>query len=143
MVSIILIKRLILVVLTVLFGSVSDVFRFTLYWTLIFGIPLYFLCGIYAFLNLTFSPSRRQASSPLEEMTSSYPLTEPNQSQASKVDNRQPVSKGPRLRSRVTFALIVLASFLALSIIGAVIGSAIVGYILAGLFRAANFNMST
>jgi len=43
----------------------------------------------------------------------------------------------------VAFALIVLLTFLTLSVAGAVIGSAIMGFVTAGLFKAANFNMST
>ncbi|KAL4078874.1 hypothetical protein V8B97DRAFT_2021218 [Scleroderma yunnanense] len=41
---------------------VDDVFRFTLYWTLIFHVPLYILIGTYAFLNVLFPPTRRRAA---------------------------------------------------------------------------------
>lgn len=46
-------------------------------------------------------------------------------------------------RSRLTFSIIVAFTFAACAIAGAVIGSAITGYVMAGLFKAAHFNMST
>ncbi|KAF8621872.1 hypothetical protein AX15_007430 [Amanita polypyramis BW_CC] len=39
-----------------------DIFRFTLYWTLIFYCPIFVLCGFYAFWNLNFSPAPRPHS---------------------------------------------------------------------------------
>ena len=36
-----------------------DIFRFTLYWTLIFYCPAFILCGTYAFWNLNFPPAPR------------------------------------------------------------------------------------
>jgi hypothetical protein len=47
------------------------------------------------------------------------------------------------VRSRVTFAIIVLLLFLSLSVLNAVIGAAVVGYVLTGLYKAAKYNMST
>jgi hypothetical protein len=35
----------------------EDIFRFTLYWTLIFYTPIFFFCGLYAFWNYSFPPS--------------------------------------------------------------------------------------
>ena len=46
-------------------------------------------------------------------------------------------------RSRVTFAFLVALTFIICSVGGAVIGSAVTGYVMAGLFKAAGFNMST
>ncbi|KAG9318965.1 hypothetical protein JVU11DRAFT_1080 [Chiua virens] len=36
----------------------TDVFRFTLYWTLIFHLPFNFIAGLYAFFNFLFPPGR-------------------------------------------------------------------------------------
>ena len=38
-----------------------DIFRFTLYWTLIFHIPPFILVGMHTFLNVMFLPTRRWA----------------------------------------------------------------------------------
>ena len=119
--------------------SQKDVFRFTLYWTLIFYIPIFLLCGSYAFWNYAFPPSPHPPSPP-KSRDSAYQLS-----------TMTPISAVPLIqlpkpnerRSRVTFALIVLMTFLILSVAGAVTGSAVLGFITAGLFKAANFNMST
>ena len=103
----------------------SEIFRFTLYWTLIFSLPLYFISGIFAFFNITFPPSRR-----------STPFSYPETGYENTVHRVTP-------RSRLTFSILVLLLFLTLSLLNAVIGAAVVGYVLAGLFRAAGFNMST
>lgn len=46
-------------------------------------------------------------------------------------------------RSRWAFALLVFLGFTTFAVAGAVIGSAIIGYILAALFQAGKYNMST
>lgn len=50
--------------------------------------------------------------------------------------------KNPR-RSRLTYAILILLSFLAASVGSAVVESAMVGYLLAGLYSAGHFEMST
>jgi len=118
----------------------SDIFRFTLYWNLVFYTPIFFVCGSYAFWNYAFPPSHRfpgipnnRELFPLSTIQSpALPLAQPPQSL--KINER---------RSRIAFALIVLLTFLTLSVAGAVIGSAIMGFIAAGLYKAGNFNMST
>ncbi|KII87172.1 hypothetical protein PLICRDRAFT_42820 [Plicaturopsis crispa FD-325 SS-3] len=116
----------------------NDIFRFTLYWTLAFYTPAFILCGIYAFFNLAFPPARGASYSAYAY--SSYPMLPlvPTQSASG--------SKPPRTnarRSRVTFAILVLLTYLVVGLAGAVLGAAIGGYVLAGLFRAGHFNMST
>lgn len=117
----------------------DDIFRFTLYWTLIFHIPFYAICGIYAFLNFAFPPSRRSiATFPLE--TSSRIPFSPNSNQTEQWIKR------PRpnvRRSRLTFALLVILAFLFISLTGAVMGAAVVGFVLAGVYKAGGFYMST
>lgn len=121
----------------------SDIFRFTLYWTLIFYTPPFLICGLYAFWNYAFPPSSIHPT-----ISNAYPLS----SMVSRpphfltiTPSAQPI-KLPRTnerRSRVAFALIVLLTFLTLSVAGAVIASAIMGFIVAGLYKAGNFHMST
>lgn len=116
----------------------DDIFRFTLYWTLIFHIPFYAICGIYAFLNFAFPPSRRSTRLPLE--TSPLIPLSPNSNQTEQWIKR------PRpnvRRSRLTFALLVILAFLFLSLTGAVMGAAVVGFVLAGVYKAGGFYMST
>ena len=113
-----------------------DVFRFTFYWTLIFQFPFFFLCGLCAFVNLTFPPSRHlHKSYPLSSVSSESP------------NNAQPTRLTPPRanmgRTRLMFAVIVMLVFLALSVANAVIGAVVVGYILAGLYKGAKYNMST
>ncbi|KAH7918529.1 hypothetical protein BV22DRAFT_1024470 [Leucogyrophana mollusca] len=112
----------------------DDIFKFTLYWTLIFHIPFYLACGTYAFLNFTFPPHRVSheetialTSRSLERM-SLLPMKPP------RVNAR---------RSRVTFAVLVIIAFLFISLCGAVIGAAVVGFLLAGVYKAGGFYMST
>ncbi|KAJ8592909.1 hypothetical protein M405DRAFT_762815 [Rhizopogon salebrosus TDB-379] len=116
-----------------------DIFRFTLYWTLIFHIPFYVVCGTYAFLNFAFPPSRRSSTTlPLVTSPNTHPSTDPNQAEQ--------WIKRPRpnvRRSRLTFALLVILAFLFLSLVGAVLGAAVVGFVLAGVYTAGGFYMST
>ncbi|KAF8199094.1 hypothetical protein BJ912DRAFT_950887 [Pholiota molesta] len=120
--------------------SVQDIFKFTLYWTLVFYTPIFLVCGLYAFWNYAFPPSRLAAPD-TRNRPESYQLTPMNVV----TPPIQPVipPKPHERRSRVAFALIVLLTFLTLSVAGAVIGSAIMGSVAAGLYKAGNFHMST
>ncbi|KAF8903465.1 hypothetical protein CPB84DRAFT_1677951 [Gymnopilus junonius] len=120
-----------------------DIFRFTLYWTLIFYTPPFLICGLYAFWNYAFPPSTIPPSIP-----EAYPLSSMVSRSPQFPTDAPPMqpTKLPRTnerRSRVAFALIVLLTFLTLSVAGAVIASAIMGFIVAGLYKAGNFHMST
>lgn len=158
-----------------------DIYRFTLYWTLIFYTPAFVICGIYAFINITFPPYRLlntpkgqintsdiyrtlpSFSLQLQSASSSHPAIHATGSEiplepfsvttptSLSPDHRSPHTRSPvqqrvRLnerRSRLTFAVIVLFIFLTFSVAGAVVGSAVMGYALAGLFKAAHWTMST
>lgn len=118
----------------------SDIFRFTLFWTLLFYTPIFLVCGSYAFWNLNFPPSPR--SHPHVSDTTrnaSYPLS-PIASDTLLPPLKR---KEKERRSRLAFALLVLLTFLILSVAGAVVGSAVLGFTVTGLYKAAKFNMST
>ncbi|KAJ8468192.1 hypothetical protein ONZ51_g9795 [Trametes cubensis] len=138
-----------------------DVFRFTLYWTLIFYTPSHIICGTYALLNLAFPPPRaphkthkRNGSRTNTNGAESIPLRRFTDRQLStglgsdaqsqlRLPSRSPPAKQNERRSRLTFAILVFIVFATLAVAGAVVGSAIIGYVLAGLFKAAKYNMST
>ncbi|KAJ7036575.1 hypothetical protein C8F04DRAFT_1257803 [Mycena alexandri] len=125
-----------------------DIFRFTLYWNLVFYIPIFLFCGLYAFFNLTFPPTPRTRLSKREQPSddaASYPLMLRPYSprDPSMPLLRRPKPKHNRRRSRTTFAILVFLTFASLSLAGAALGSAVVGFILAGIYKLAKFNMST
>ncbi|KAJ3565220.1 hypothetical protein NP233_g7771 [Leucocoprinus birnbaumii] len=150
--------------------SADDIFRFTFYWTLIFYMPFFFICGFYAFCNYTFPPNRPSSKISAQSSDQSFDQDDsfdqeqvmprnnntyvPLQvlgSRRSQLNTRatpvsritmQPPKKNER-RSRVTFAVLIFLVFLALGLAGAVIGSAVLGFAAMGLFRAGKFNMST
>ncbi|KIM44776.1 hypothetical protein M413DRAFT_442738, partial [Hebeloma cylindrosporum] len=117
----------------------DDIFRFTLYWNLVFYTPIFFVCGSYAFWNYAFPPSRRLPGNPNNR--ESFPLStiQSHPLNASPLVQPPQPHKPNERRSRIAFALIVLLTFLTLSVAGAVIGSAIMGFIAAGLYKAGNF----
>ncbi|KAJ7709025.1 hypothetical protein B0H17DRAFT_1031507 [Mycena rosella] len=124
----------------------NDVFRFTLYWTLIFYTPIFLFCGLYAFFNLTFPPTRlskltrREVSDETGYALAPLPYS-PRDASAPLL--RPPKPKPNEGRSRTTFAILVFLTFITLSLAGASLGSAIVGFILVGIYKLAKFNMST
>ncbi|TFK23204.1 hypothetical protein FA15DRAFT_621191 [Coprinopsis marcescibilis] len=133
----------------------SDVFRFTLYWTLLFNTPLFFICGAYAFWNYTIPPSTRLprrstlSTSMNGDGNSTYQLVPIAPASPVTLHNKEapaPPSKLPRInerRSRVAFAVIVLLTFLVSSLAGSVVASAVLGFAATGMYRAGDFNMST
>ncbi len=130
-------------------------------------VPSFIACGIYAFLNLSFPPRRPlpkgyrtrpsfARTGPLYRSVSdgeSIPLRRydrqglraevRSQSQSQlRLQSRAPAKQNEG-RTRLTFAFIVFLLFATFALAGAVVGSAIIGYVLAGLFKAAKYNMST
>ncbi len=141
-----------------------DIFRFTFFWTLIVYFPCFALCGIYAFLNIAFAPKPEHflyspphsdqlvETIPLTEVTSpTTAVHEPEsgleaqqqQSARSRTPSRRTPPKVNPQRTRAVFALIVLFVYLVSGLLGSVVGSAVIGYLLAALYKAGKFNMST
>ncbi|TFK73735.1 hypothetical protein BDN72DRAFT_893698 [Pluteus cervinus] len=190
--------------------TAHDTFVFTLYWTLILYLPVFFLCGLYAFFNLNFPPSKLRHSRILEETTlatgainfppsptyiqststyTSLPTAHVDQfiyppSPVSPMGTTRPLlhsirfgnkrrgtltstksynpqetmprtmretyapvpvkpAKPKERRSRLTFSLLVLMTYLILGVASSVIGSAVLGYTVMGIYRAGGYNMST
>ncbi|KAG7442289.1 uncharacterized protein BT62DRAFT_906237 [Guyanagaster necrorhizus] len=94
----------------------SQIFTFTLYWTLCFYSPFFIACAGIAFLNVLFPP-RRSVNNALKKR------------------NEQ--------RSRITLAVIVLLVFLGISVLSVVCGATVVSLVLMGLFRSGGFSFST
>jgi len=165
------------------YNSWIDVFRFTLYWTLIFHVPLYTLVGIYAFLNVLFPPTRRRVAFfafdwarrgrdgedggggaggaggehiPLDPRrslrrdaahdTPALPrssVSSLHRSANADDGRRQPRPRLNVRRTRLTFALVVFFAFVVLSVFSAVSGAAIMGFVIAGVYKAGGFWVST
>ena len=111
---------------------------------------------IYAFLNLTFTQHSRvrrflclaPAKYTAVPTTPDVPLKavratlSPAPLDAAYAPGRARAKHNER-RSRLTFSLLVAFAFCACALGGAVVGSAVTGYVMAGLFKAARYNMST
>ncbi|KAI6149188.1 hypothetical protein BKA82DRAFT_145733 [Pisolithus tinctorius] len=130
----------------------DDVFRFTLYWTLIFHVPLYVLVGTYAFFNVLFPPARGRLQSvpmnPLPNLhpNSAYTTAPPASHPSAETLSTSPRRVGKRLnvgRTRLMFALIIFLSFVGLGIVSAVAGAAVMGFVIAGVYKAGGFWVST
>lgn len=129
------------------YASSTDVFLFTLYWNLILHTPIFAFCGLYAFLNFIFrypthEPNSHALKSLSPELQENATPIQPSHITRQAAPRISPPKHNPN-RTRVTFAIIVLVSFLSAGVLSATLGSAIVGYILVGLFRAARFQIST
>ena len=116
------------------------------------------LIRTYAFFNLTFPPDRtrllrprrwhsKHSSTSRTGRDHQIPL-QPYSNLAAQPDDTPPWHYRARTRqnegrSRLTFALLVFLTFGLISLAGAVVGSALIGYVLAGLYDAGKYNMST
>jgi hypothetical protein len=135
---------------------IPDVYRFTLYWTLVFYTPAFMLCGTYAFINLAFTPESRVRKLLLLSPPKYSAVPTRNDIQLNFIhktpshlgDDTHTMPGRARVRmnerrSRLTFALIVLFVFACGALGGAVVGSAVLGYVMAGVFKVAHYHMST
>jgi hypothetical protein len=140
------------------------VFRFTLYWTLIFLSLFSLTAGGIACFNILY-PARRDDKNgitstsstrnrvpqphsmiPLTPLTSarSPDLLLPEVSET--VDAEEQRALPPRKnvhRSRITYALCTLLTFLVTTLAASFVWSAVVGYVLYAVFKAGDFNLST
>lgn len=83
----------------------QDVFRFTLYWTLIFYAATYGLCGLWAGITAGF--------------------------------------RSRRTKRRVLVGFLAMFPFLFFGTMAAVVGAAVVAYVLAAVYSVGSFTMST
>ncbi|KAI6044403.1 hypothetical protein EDC04DRAFT_2642383 [Pisolithus marmoratus] len=148
-----------------------DIFLFTLYWTLIFYVPLYVLVGTYAFFNVLFPSARgrlhqprfralmhagvneegRGRSVPMNTLPSLHPDSAHTTALSASHSSVETSSAAPRQvrkqlnvrRTRLLFALIIFLSFVGLSIFSAVTGAAVMGFVTAGVYKAGGFWVST
>lgn len=155
-----------------------DIFKFTLYWTLIFHLPFNLIAGTYAFFNFFFPPARtvrdpivlvsppahrdaharsHSLSHSFSQLAHSRPPSHAHSRSLSQTQTQteQPGPgpaptdvwlKPPRLnarRSRWTFALLVLLTFLVVGLLSAVVGAAVLACVILGVYRAGGFYVST
>ena len=94
--------------------------------------------------SLLYSPS--SPSDPF--LASTSPRTAQSRSQTQIFSNTPPLERRtpPKInphRTRATYALLVLLSYLVAGLLCVVVGSAVTGYVFAGLYNAGGLNMST
>lgn len=126
----------------------NDVFRFTFYWSLLMYTPAFLICGAYAFWNYTNPPSSNHQPRVQSNLTYELVPSSPAHRSGPRYigSSTPPPSKLPRInerRSRAAFAAIIFLLFVLLSVAGCVLGSAVLGFVMFGLFKAADFHMST
>ncbi|KAF8260700.1 hypothetical protein EI94DRAFT_1747755 [Lactarius quietus] len=144
----------------------GDVFRFTFYWTLIFNSIFFLITGGIASFNIIF-PARRDKQDALASTTQQHqhqhtpqeaprsppmiPLTPvaPAQSpdlllsHAGIAETKQASPRKNVHRLRLTYAIFTLFVFLATAVAASFVESAVVGYVLWGVYTAGHFNIST
>ncbi|KIY69603.1 hypothetical protein CYLTODRAFT_452474 [Cylindrobasidium torrendii FP15055 ss-10] len=108
----------------------GEIFAFTFYWSLVFCLPVYFLCSSAAFFNVVF-PGRRTAKDGDDWELRPLGGTE------------RPPRRTNERRSRLTFAVIVTFVFLCTSLLAALVGATISSLIMLALFRSGNYHIST
>ena len=145
---------------TIIFKSIylgnniqKDIFRFTFYWSLILYFPLYALSGSYAVLTIVAAPAPTVVAKSSVPAETSVPELGEQQVHAHRSRSwpwtrfsirRSRVHLPPHMhRTRALYALIVLLTYLSAGLLGAVLGSAVLGYVAAALFKAGRFDMST
>lgn len=95
--------------------------------------------------DLTSSALSALSVTPTTSTAPLYPPPQPHNShpqQQQQQQHRTPRRVNPQ-RTRIVYALLVLLLYSAAGVLGALLGAAIIGYVLAGLYKAGNFNLST
>ncbi|KZS94553.1 hypothetical protein SISNIDRAFT_549102 [Sistotremastrum niveocremeum HHB9708] len=106
--------------------NANDIFRFTLYWTLIFTLPPFIICGVWASITTMSAPPTRQLS-----------VGTMRQSRDTSPSSRQ------KPQARLIMGIAVFLTFVISSLGVGVVSSVVVGYGLAGFYSAGSLNMST
>ncbi|KAI0272440.1 hypothetical protein BC834DRAFT_840736 [Gloeopeniophorella convolvens] len=139
----------------------TDVFRFTFYWTLIFHSLFFLVTGGIACFNIIYPPRREKQGAASPSLAHKHapppmiPLTplagaRPSDASASELSDaaeaapaRAPQPQKNVHRSRVTYALLTLFTFMVTALGAAFVESTVVGYILWAVCRTGHFNIST
>jgi hypothetical protein len=144
----------------------TDIFRFTLYWTLLFVVPPFLVCGLWSFTSFTLRSSPTNSSIPKPKFNqgpsaSTSTPTYPPQSTAHQSTYPATESTGPNsdssplayaqtptqlLRKRRGRRLIGICSLLLFPLYGvgfSVLSSLAIGYGLALVYHLAGIEMST
>ncbi|KAH9975815.1 hypothetical protein BGW80DRAFT_1294730 [Lactifluus volemus] len=139
-----------------------DVVRYTFFWTLIFHSLFFLITAGIACFNIIYPSRRDQHGVPSRSSTRKIgsqvvdhpmiPLTpvtsarspDPLLSEVAQSEMPRPLHPRKNVRrSRVTYALFTLFTFLALAVVTSFLESVVIGSVLWAIFHAVHFNVST
>lgn len=111
--------------------SVSSIWRFTLFWTLITVCSAHFVVALWAMMMQIASAFHRAAY-----------LRDPRVAKRLSGKNRKLLGEHP-VKSTLTYVWVIMAVYLAIGAIEAFVAGSLVGVILGALYDAGYFRMST
>ncbi|KAI0310902.1 hypothetical protein OF83DRAFT_1153300 [Amylostereum chailletii] len=153
-------------------SNAGDIFRFTFFWMLVFHAPMFLASGALAFFNIIYPPRRARHVAdlnpdiriPMSALPHPHPAS-PSPPQSPVLSPSPYAALLPRygkphaptdagagaaskrgknvVRSRATFAVLTLFAFFLAIVASSLLQSLVLGYILAGVYAAAKYNMST